>query len=271
MSNATTPHMKLFKYSYDKYLTKTNFKIMELLENENTFSLSTEFSSLFYETSKSGVFAIRPGKYTNHRMHFYQNIGRFIGITLRNDEQTMFNFTRYIYKYILGQDINWLDMAFYDESLHNSMECLLNLAMNEDTKHQISDLELSFIYELSNNEGCGYIELIKDGSNVLVNSENIKDYIYEFSKMKLHTLVEPALFALKKGLHEIIPLHLLHNFTVEDLRISIGGIQSFKSEHVINNIVFYDGSNAPAKSVSNLKKWFFAFIRQLSQQHLKDL
>nr|CAD2203997.1 unnamed protein product [Meloidogyne enterolobii] len=84
-----------------------------------------------------------------------------MGICLQHMEIFPLPLSRYVLKYILGCNITWYDLAFFDSSLFDSLRSIVYNENDESYQSQefFNQLEMTFAVDLPAEEGGGTLEL----------------------------------------------------------------------------------------------------------------
>jgi E3 ubiquitin-protein ligase EDD1 len=140
-------------------LTSHNAQQNDLLANERLLNTKNslfdkqlnEYTPLFWQPDKKGVYAPRPGKHTPERLTAYRNVGRLIGLCLLQNELFPLPLCRHVIKYILNRPIRWHDLAFFDSTMY---ENLRRTAFDTEKNGPlyINDLHLTFSMTVTEKE-----------------------------------------------------------------------------------------------------------------------
>merc|ERR1719419_734393 len=186
-------------------------------------------------------------------------VGKLLGMAIRMQETTRFSLSRNVRKYLLGQPIEWYDMAFFDYVIFETFSKLM-VMYDQNDEDSINSLDLHFECFLSPSEGKGYIELVPGGSSLPVTLSNVKEYIHLYCEMKMITLVEPALYHIKKGLEMFVPTELMNEFSSEDLHQILCGHQTLRPVQIWRLIEFKDESHLSHQIISEFQSWFKSVV-----------
>ncbi|MEN2499481.1 MAG: E3 ubiquitin-protein ligase ubr5, partial [Marteilia pararefringens] len=245
----------------------------EICNNESllSFELSHCDSSLFIP-SPNGVSAVpRPAAVSRKRLNLYRNVGRLIGIALREKTQTVFNFSRHVFKYLLGHRLEFHDLAFHDREVYNALSGIMNQHKEGLDGFDIESLGLNFTCELSKGEGSGLMLLCENGDKTPVTSKNFKLFLELYCLHRMIYLVEPALVEMKKGLNETIPHGLLDFLSPVDLQLLLVCTSSIDVDLLIKSITFRDESKQSHATIERYKIWFVSLLKKFPQNKIKSL
>jgi E3 ubiquitin-protein ligase EDD1 len=124
-----------------------------VLTNKNSLfdKQPNEYTPLFWQPDKKGVYAPRPGKYTPERLTAYRNVGRLIGLCLLQNELFPLPLCRHVIKYILNRPIRWHDLAFFDSTMYENLRRTAFDAEKNGSQY-IHDLHLTFSMTVTEKE-----------------------------------------------------------------------------------------------------------------------
>jgi E3 ubiquitin-protein ligase EDD1 len=188
-----------------------------------------------------GYFSFRPGQYYGqdpdfgaesseedgmvvvnaYRIALCNTIGRLAGTCLRQRDLFPLRFSRHVLKYLLGREVAFHDLAFFDPGLYEAQRQLLN--DYTEAGDNFEDLDLCFNVKLRPEMGSADIELVPGGKDVAVTPSNVQDFVQRYARLLMIECVQDELDALKAGFLEVIPANLLTDLTAEDLRLLLNG------------------------------------------------
>lgn len=102
--------------------------------------LGLELKPLLFEPGKPGFYSPRVGSKSSRRLSWFRLIGiplkgplpcadlllgRLVGLCLMHNEILPLVFNRHVAKYLLGRDVRWHDMAFFDPEMYESMRKMI--------------------------------------------------------------------------------------------------------------------------------------------------
>jgi len=261
-----------FNDGYDQLYSIEDFKISKII-NEGSILLKNSKGRLFSsQKNKSSFLSPKISEFSNLRLQYFLMVGRILAMALYRKIKTNFNFARHIFKYILNQKIEWVDLAFVDLELFKNFSRMLKISADPEQCDTIKDYEIYFEYQLPQSDGEGIIELIPNGSNILVTHKNVTQYIKKYTKMVLVTLVEPYLYQIRKGFLQCVPQSDITHISPEDMRWMLVFSQSVDVEKMIEIISFdrKDSVTCP-KEFASFTKSFSKLLREFDQEQLKNL
>lgn len=97
---------------------------------------------LFYQPGKPNFYSPRQGYPSFERINAFRNVGRLIGLCLLQNELLPIFLQRHVLKYILGRQIRFHDLAFFDPIVYESLR---QLVKDSQCKNVLQSLELNFV------------------------------------------------------------------------------------------------------------------------------
>ncbi|CAB82212.1 E3 ubiquitin-protein ligase UBR5 [Caenorhabditis elegans] len=218
-----------------------------------------------FEKAPYGEFYVpKIGNGAPMRLAAYRTVGRIMGICLSQGDIFPLRFSRHIFSYILKLPICWLDLGFYDPVLFNNLRALF--------KAHPSELDTDFsIVEQSADGKAVTVNLKPNGDEVLVNKDNVIEYVYKYAERVLVGKRIITFEAIREGILDVIPESMLFGLTPEDLRLIICGIESVSISVLQENTGFLDESRASQETLNRFKQWFWQVIESFTQQEKQEL
>jgi hypothetical protein len=155
--------------------------------------------ALFSFSNNDNVYVINPlsGINKNH-LHYFRFTGRVIGKALFDNQQIPTYFAPVIYKQLLTLPLSLRDMEYLDIEYYKS---LLELLENEHVEEW--DLRFTVTQEIFGE--VRDVDLIENGSNILVTDDNKEEYVGLIVNYKLSSNTMMQMSSLKRGFYDIIP------------------------------------------------------------------
>lgn len=100
---------------------------------------------LFYQPGKPNFFSPRQGYPSFERINAFRNVGRLIGLCLLQNELLPIFLQRHVLKYILGRQIRFHDLAFFDPIVYESLRQLVKDSQSKNGAQLLQSLELNFV------------------------------------------------------------------------------------------------------------------------------
>ncbi|CAF1093479.1 unnamed protein product [Adineta steineri] len=229
-----------------------------------------EFTPLFWQPDKKGVYALRPGKPTPERLTAYRNVGRLIGLCLLQNELFPLPLCRHVIKYILNRQIRWHDLAFFDSTMYENLRRTAFDAEKNGAKY-IDDLHLAFSMTVTEKEGGETYDLIRDGSSKDVTYSNLYEFIKRYAEFRMVHLVEQSLQHLRLGVFDVLPSNSLDYLSPEDFRLLLNGTSNINVTTLMTYTTFNDESGETSERINQFKKWFWSVLEKFNSVERQDL
>jgi len=227
---------------------------------------------LFYCPGKRGFYSPIQGKASAERLNAFRNVGRFMGLCLLQNELCPLPFNRHVLKFILGRDIRFHDLAFFDPVIYESLRQLVVDAENRETASELfAALVLTFSIDLSAEEGAGYVELVPGGGDIEVSAGNLYSYVRRYSHYRMVSCQRKALENMRQGLFEVVPQGALDALTAEDFRLLLNGVGDINVQTLISYTSFNDESGETPSILQCFKRWLWAIVEKMTPLEKQDL
>ncbi|KRZ21987.1 E3 ubiquitin-protein ligase UBR5 [Trichinella pseudospiralis] len=227
---------------------------------------------LFFKPGNGMFYAPVAGAESPSRLNAYRNVGRLIGIALSQNEIFPLPLCRSVFKFILRRPITWYDMAFYDCYMYEKLHKLVT------GEYAAEDLDLNFTITLDAIEGGNTVELLNDGANLTVTSENVVKYVFLYAQHRLYKLVQSALTSIRDGVRDVIPVSILDTINAEDFRLLLTGQSDVNVKFLKKLTVITDESSSaaadkslPREKFDQFKKWFWSVVSCMTADEKQDL
>ncbi|KAF8428416.1 HECT-domain-containing protein [Boletus edulis BED1] len=156
----------------------------------------------------------------SHSLDWYRFIGRILGKALYEGILVEVAFAGFFLAKWLGKQSFLDDLASLDPDLYQGLVFLKNYTGN------MEDLSLNFTVATEEFGVAKALDLIPNGSNVLVTRENRLQYIYLISHYRLSKQIKLQNEAFFEGLSEMIDPKWLRMFNQQELQILLGGVNA---------------------------------------------
>ncbi|XP_053696945.1 E3 ubiquitin-protein ligase hyd isoform X2 [Sabethes cyaneus] len=226
---------------------------------------------LFYSPGKRGFYSPRQGYPSSERLNAFRNVGRLVGLCLLQNELFPLFLQRHVLKYILGRQIRFHDLAFFDPVVYDSLRQLVKDSQTKSGITILQSLELNFVIDLIPEEGSGTIELVPGGRDIQVNETNVFDYVRKYAVYRMIKTQEKALDALRSGVFDVLPDTALDQLTAEDLRLLLNGVGDIHVGTLISYTSFNDESNESSDKLLKFKRWLWSVVEKMSNLERQDL
>uniref|UniRef100_A0A336LUN3 HECT-type E3 ubiquitin transferase n=1 Tax=Culicoides sonorensis TaxID=179676 RepID=A0A336LUN3_CULSO len=226
---------------------------------------------LFYSPGKRGFYSPRQGYPSYERINAFRNVGRLIGLCLLQNELLPLFLQRHVLKYILGRQVRFHDLAFFDPVVYESLRQLVKDSQTRHGGSILSSLELTFVIDLCPEEGGGTVELIPGGRDIQVTESNVFDYVRKYAEHRMIKTQEKALDAIRAGVFDVLPETALTTLTAEDLRLLLNGVGDIHVGTLISYTTFNDESNETNEKLVKFKRWLWSVVEKMTNLERQDL
>ncbi|OTF69943.1 hypothetical protein BLA29_003354 [Euroglyphus maynei] len=240
-----------------------------ILQLDNSFS-DDDDSPLFYQPGLRGFYSPRAGRATENRLNAFRNVGRIIGVCFLQNELCPISFNRHVINMILDHPVRWHDLAFFDSELYESLRRLILNAQSDNKDEIFSEGDFRFAIDLPPEEGGHGVELIPNGRNIRVTSQNVYDYVRRYAQYKMVDSQEKAIKAIRAGIHDVIPRMSFDGLTPEDFRLLLNGVIEINVQQLQSYVTFYDESG-DSEPITNVRKWFWWVLERMTNEEKQDL
>ena len=182
-----------------------------LLEKLNLFERA-DTDEISYIITKNNI-----PKNSNDKYIF---IGKLLAKALLENLTVNCCFNKMIYQLILNENITLNDLVFIDKPLYTSLKNLIDMKKKGE---DLSILELYFSIQYKNsNDKLTTDNLIENGDNIQVTSDNLDEYIEKRIEYLINTQ-KKSIKLIKSGFNSIIPIKNLLIFNSDQLSLLING------------------------------------------------
>ena len=168
----------------------------------------------------------------NHAQYF-KFIGRVIAKAIFDNKFMDCYFTRSFYKHILGIPVRYTDMESVD------LQYYRNLVMLLENDIQQLGLDLTFSVDASEFGVNKSVELIPNGSTILVTNENKHEYVRLVCQEKMIGSIRQQINSFLEGFYTIIPKSLISIFNEQELELLISGLPDIDIEDLKANTEYH--------------------------------
>lgn len=155
----------------------------------------------------------------SNQLKIIKFLGKIVGKCLYDHILVDLTFADFVLKMLLtGFDhLTIDDLKSFDSVLYENLIKLLELS-DEDLQSMALTFETTNMY--NSNET---IELVPNGSHIVVNKQNVLQYVWKISQYKLKCIARPSTYQFLEGLNFIIPQHWFGMFNTIDFQMLISG------------------------------------------------
>lgn len=113
--------------------------------------------------------------------------------------------------------------------------------------------------------------MVHSGRDIIVNEQNVYDYVRKYAEYRMIKTQEKALEALRLGVFDVLPETALDSLTAEDLRLLLNGVGDINVSVLSNYTSFNDESNESAEKLQRFKRWLWQIVERMTNLERQDL
>ena len=198
------------------------------------------------------------------RLLLYRCVGRFVGLCLLSHCVLPLHFSRHVLKFLLGRDLGFHDLAFFDPAQYEALRQVLT------SREGVEAMALTFRVSLPAAMGGAEVDLVPDGDCVAVTPANVHRYVELYSQMLMVGPSAPALVAMRDGLREVLRPSLLADLTAEDFRLLLNGTTAVDLA-LLRRVTIFKKEVDSAEQFNRLKEWFWDIVARMTSEQQHDL
>lgn len=187
--------------------------------------------------------------------------GVILGIAIFNNHVLNLQFPSVVYKKLLRCEVDFSDLRSVFPCIHASLVQLLSMPSPED-------LELCF--EAESDTGLGgrtSTELLVNGRETRVTSQNCEQYVSLYTKFLLETSIQKQFTAFRIGFLSVCESQSLKMFVPEELEDAICGKQILDIDALKAATVYQSGYTSSHKVID----WFWSILQSFSEEKKRNL
>ncbi|OQV23776.1 Ubiquitin-protein ligase E3C [Hypsibius exemplaris] len=158
----------------------------------------------------------------NYREHFFF-LGRMLGKAIYENLLTELHFADFFLKKLLAKNNLGNVDIHYLKSLDPTL--FKNLLSLKQFSGDFVDLALDFSVAVDEMGVTRQVDLKPNGRNILVNKENVIEYIFLMADFKLNKQIKHHTAYFREGLSDVVPIQLLQIFNFRELQTLISGAE----------------------------------------------
>eukprot|EP00116_Pleurobrachia_bachei_P001740 sb/3462002/ len=189
----------------------------------------------------------------------FEFVGKIIALMVYYKITTGIHFTKSFYKHMLGQPLDFTDVACIDSELAYSLQWLLD--------NDISDVvELTFAVDSLEFGEQGSVELKPGGVDILVTEDNKVEYVRLLSEHKMSGAIRSQISSFLTGFHSIVPRKILGIFSADELELVLCGLNIIDRADWRRNTQYVNYTETDDMIV-----WFWEILEKYTQDQLFTL
>ncbi|OAF66515.1 hypothetical protein A3Q56_05751 [Intoshia linei] len=245
------------------HVTDTNLYLLTFGNVRSMNDISLVNCRFFYEPSNTGYLVPQHVENGFMKNYIFKYIGFLMGVALQQNEMFHLNLCRPVVKYLLDQQVCWHDFAYYDLEAYEGLRKMLYRVECGDLKY-IDDLDLYFNLQQTEGEGGKFVELIRNGTEVKVSSENVFDYVRLYTMEKMINCRKSILDSIKKGILRVMPLEHLKELTPEYFHLMTCGVSTVDINRLKRITKIQNESSVDHKRLTDFVNLFWSTVSNMS-------
>lgn len=197
-----------------------------------------------------------------HEEHkdYFRFLGRIMGKALFDQQLISGHMVCYLYKHILGWPVTFEDLQLVDQDVYNNMKKLLTLS-EEELEYACLDFTVTENFM----DQRRTVDLVPNGSNIDVTTENLPEYLEAMLKYRLIDRIKPQLTELLLGFFDVIPEPLMTIFDFQELELLMCGLPVIDIEDWRKNTL-YTGEYRNTSGRNRWCQWFWEVVEEFDQE-----
>jgi len=186
---------------------------------------------------------------------YFRFLGRVMGKALFDQRLVSGHMTRHMYKHMLGWPVTFADLELVDEEYYQQLK-----KITEMDPSQVEFLCLDFTTQEDVLGVKKTVELIPDGANVEVTTDNLPEYLEACLKYRMLDRTKPQMTELLLGFFDVIPEPLLTVFDFQELELLMCGLPTIDVDDWMAN-TNYTGDYEQKRASHKVVRWFWDIVR----------
>jgi hypothetical protein len=189
----------------------------------------------------------------------YRSVGLLMAIALLHNVPFDLPLGNFFYKKLFGYETDIADLKSLDEQLYYN---LVSLQENSN----VADLCLSFSASVSASPTCSamvHIDLVKNGSEIVVTRENVADFIRLRTEFPLEKQIRRQFKAIQMGFKSILPLWSIPKMEERDFDVFVCGQSTTDIEILKLNTDYVNFEDA----ADPLIQWFWDIMNEMDEHY----
>ena len=185
----------------------------------------------------------------------FELVGTLMGIAIYNNTFIDLPFPHACFKLLLDQEPDLEDLAQWQPETAKSLQFILDYNKTDVPLEEV--IYRSFTISIETLGAVNEVELKPNGSNILVNKENRREFVDLFLQFTFKKSCEGQLASFKKGFNRMVDLPVLKAlFDAEDLEQLICGQRNLNFKE-LKEVALYANGFTPE---SPMMKWFWEIV-----------
>ena len=216
--------------------------------------------ALFIPSSNKRSNQPNPSSYVNtEHMEYFRFAGRIIARALIDDVNLDAHLTTSFCKQILQTPVALRDVEDVDESLHQSLQWILD--------NDVEPLDMYFTADIDDLGEHKTIDLKPNGSKIKLTNDNKEEFVNLMVEHRLKGSITSQVRAFCNGFNELIPLEEIRRFSPNELDLLICGVPEIDVKDLQKNTEY----QKPYSANHPVIKFFFQAISKWDNENLAKL
>ncbi|CAD8156549.1 unnamed protein product [Paramecium octaurelia] len=221
--------------------------------------LLREWLTLIFKEMCKDIFTLTETNDVTYKIakqsQYFDLVGLAIAKALFERMTICVEFDRPLVKKLLGQEIEFQDMQFYDKSLFMSWKYLL--------ENQFDENELQQYFIICKDDEI--IELKQNGADILVNNQNKQEFVDLCIQFYSEKMISKQLGQIQTALYKYIPKDYLNIFTADEFEMILYGVSVVDLAEWKQHTTY----KTPYADTSQQIQWFWKILSEFDQDQLK--
>lgn len=224
-----------------------------------------------------------PGSQFSKAINYFRFLGQVMAKALQDGRLLDLPLSTAFYKLVLKQDLDLFDIQSFDPELGTTLQEMDAFvrrkqfleSLDDDNgkaspdllfrNARIEDLCLDFTLP-----GFSDFVLKSEGNNVMVDIDNLEEYISLVVEATVKTGIMPQMEAFRDGFNQVFPLSSLQIFTETELEsLLCGGRELWAAQSLVDHIKFDHGYTSNSPSIVNLLEILGEFTPEQQRAFLR--
>lgn len=197
--------------------------------------------------------------HVNH-LEYFDFAGRLLGKAILEEHLVTVHLALPFLKHILGVPTSFSDLQFLDDEIYHS-------AMIVKESDDLEPLCLDFTVTRIVDGKAQVIELVENGAEIEVTSQNKKEYLEALFKYYVLDGVSEQVLAFLTALYDVVPEGLLKLFDYQELELLMCGVPSIDIEDWKKHTEYkFFKHNFPTELELSNTTWFWEILEEMPNE-----
>ena len=185
----------------------------------------------------------------------YHFIGQLLGMAIRQKHYLDIKFAPLFWKKLLNEQMTVEDIESIDtQSFRRINQMKRDIEQMHSSEDEIfSSLMSDLYFDVNSSSGKETFELIRDGSTIAVDANNVQQYFSAYKEYRLNEFNRP-IDLIRQGLYSVVPSSFLSLFTGQELEEAVCGKREIDVELLKRNTRYENGYNTDSVVIQRFWK-----------------